>query len=171
MFAAAQTAPAFDRHRRAMSAVLEPQSRQDNRHSAQDLPAPAVVFLVDDEESVLRALSRMLRASGFNVRAWSDPQEFLAEHDPDAPGCLVLDALMPGLTGLEVQQLLVSGGSERCIVFISGTTDTSICVDAMKAGAVTFLSKPVRMEAFVAAVREAMQIDGLGRETRRLRAS
>jgi FixJ family two-component response regulator len=134
-------------------------------------PVPAVVFLVDDEESVLKALSRMLRVSGFNVRAWSDPHDFLAEHDPDVPGCLVLDALMPGLPGLEVQRILVSGGSDRRIVFISGTTDVSTCVEAMKAGAVTCLSKPVRMDALLAAVREAMQMDALGRETRRLRAA
>jgi len=154
-----------------MNAAPERESSHDSCISAQGLPAPPVVFLLDDEEPVLKALSRMLRISGFNVRAWSDPRVFLAEHDSNVPGCLVLDALMPGLSGLAVQEILVSGGSERCIVFISGTTDNSTCVDAMKAGAVKYLSKPVHMGALVAAVREAMQMDALGRETRRLRAA
>lgn len=132
---------------------------------------PPVVFLVDDEESVLKALSRMLRAAGFEVRAWSDPRKFLVEHDPGVPGCLVLDALMPGLTGLDVQQRLVSGGSGRCIVFISATTDISISVQAMKAGAFTFLFKPVRMDELAATVRAAVHKDALGRENRGLRAA
>ena len=78
---------------------------------------------------------------------------------------------MPGLSGLDVQQSVVSGGSERCIVFISATTDISISVQAMKAGAFTFLFKPVRLDELVAIVRTAVHRDALARASRGLRAA
>ena len=132
---------------------------------------PPVVFLLDDKESELKALGRMLRASGFEVRAWSDPHRFLAEHDPEVPGCLVLDALTSGPSGLDVQQELMAVGARRCIVFISASTDVSISQRAMKAGAFTFLCKPVRIDDLAATVQAAIHKDAFGRESRRLMAA
>jgi FixJ family two-component response regulator len=118
-----------------------------------------VVFLVDDEPSILDALSRMLRVEGFAVRTWNSGVKFLQEHQTDIPGCLVADVRMPGLDGLELQRALRNSGSERPIVFVTGQGDIPMTVQAMKAGAVSFLSKPVRGTEFVAAVREAISKD------------
>ena len=118
-----------------------------------------VVFLVDDEPSILDALSRMLRVEGFAVRTWNSGVKFLQEHQSEVPGCLVADVRMPGLDGLELQRALRNSGSEGPIVFVTGQGDIPMTVQAMKAGAVSFLSKPVRGTEFVAAVREAISKD------------
>lgn len=118
-----------------------------------------VVFLVDDEPSILDALSRLLRVEGFAVRTWNSGVKFLQEHQTEIPGCLVADVRMPGLDGLELQRALRNSGSERPIVFVTGQGDIPMTVQAMKAGAVSFLSKPVRGTEFIAAVREAISKD------------
>ena len=114
-----------------------------------------LVMLLDDEEAVVVALERLLRASGFVTRSWTSAIRFLAEHDPELPGCLVADVRMPTMNGLELQHALPS----RPIVFITGQGDIPTTVRAMKAGAVTFLSKPVQRTELVAAVREALTRD------------
>ena len=80
----------------------------------------SIVFIVDDDAGVLKALSRLLRARGYDIRSYTSPQEFLAHHDPTIPGCAVLDVSMPGLDGLELQQALTVGGSDRPVIFITG---------------------------------------------------
>jgi FixJ family two-component response regulator len=122
------------------------------------------VFLVDDEPSVLRSLSRLLRAAGHQVRAFPSSQEFLADHDLAVPGCVVLDLAMPDLNGLELQNALAASGSQRPIVFISGHGDISSSVQAMKAGAVDFLTKPVDEDELLTAVRRAIEKDRQIRE-------
>jgi FixJ family two-component response regulator len=117
------------------------------------------VFLVDDDPSVLRALSRLLRTAGYGARTFHSSREFLADHDPAVPGCLVLDLAMPGLNGLELQEALAASGSQRPIVFVSGHGDVSSSVQAMKAGAVDFLTKPVSEENLLAAVGRAIARD------------
>jgi FixJ family two-component response regulator len=118
-----------------------------------------VVFLLDDEEAVVVALGRMLQASGFAVRAWTSATEFLAAHDPEVPGCLVTDVRMPGMSGLELQRALQARGIDRSMVFITAQGDIATTVQAMKAGAVMFLSKPVRRAELAAAVQEAIARD------------
>lgn len=122
-----------------------------------------VVFLVDDDESALRAFSRILAAEDFSVRSWTSPAEFLDRHDPTIPGCLVTDLAMPGLSGLDLQQQV---GHERFIIFVTGRGDIPTTVEAMKAGAVSFLPKPVRRQQLVAAVREAIAKDAAARVKR-----
>jgi FixJ family two-component response regulator len=117
------------------------------------------VFLVDDDPAVLRALERLLRAEGYQVRAFPSPAAFRAFHDRDAPGCVVLDLSMPGATGLELQEELAALGSERAVIFISGHADVPSSVQAMKAGAVDFLSKPFNDTDFLAAVKTAVDRD------------
>jgi len=126
-----------------------------------------VVFLLDDEEAVVVALGRMLQASGFTVRAWTSAPEFLAAHDPEAPGCLITDVRMPGMNGLELQRALQARGIDRSMVFITAQGDIATTVQAMKAGAVTFLSKPVRRAELVAAVQEAIAKDAAVRAQHR----
>jgi FixJ family two-component response regulator len=121
--------------------------------------------VVDDDPSVLRALTRLLSAVGFQARAFPSPAAFLQAHDPVTPGCLVLDVALPGLDGLELQQALAVSDCARPVVFITGRGDIPTSVRAMKGGAVDFLTKPVNDKNLLAAVRNAIEIDRLARET------
>jgi FixJ family two-component response regulator len=125
-----------------------------------------VVYLLDDEESIVVALSRMLQGEGFDIRTSTSAFNFLNSHDPDVPGCLVTDVLMPQMSGLQLQRALLASGSNRPIIFITGKGDIPTTVQAMKAGAVSFLSKPVRRADLVAAVREAIDKDMAARQVR-----
>jgi FixJ family two-component response regulator len=125
-----------------------------------------VVYLLDDEETVVVALSRMLQGEGFDIRTSTSALSFLDSHDPEVPGCLVTDVLMPQMSGLQLQRALSTSGSDRPIVFITGKGDIPTTVQAMKAGAVSFLSKPVRRADLMAAVREAIAKDLVAREHR-----
>ena len=121
--------------------------------------ATGTVFLVDDDTSVVIALSRLLRAADFTVVAFSSAEEFLEKHDAAAPGCALVDYSMPGMNGLELQKRLAEGGCERPIVFLTGQGDIPVSVQAMKAGAVDFLTKPVREAELLAAIRHALGKD------------
>jgi len=120
--------------------------------------------VVDDDPSVLRALTRLFLAAGLEARGYSSPAAFLQAHDPATPGCLVLDVALPGLDGLEVQRALAVSDCARPIVFITGRGDIPTTVRAMKGGAVDFLTKPVNDEDLLAAVRSALEIDRRARE-------
>jgi FixJ family two-component response regulator len=102
----------------------------------------ATVFVVDDDPGVLKALTRLLQSAGHAVAAYPSPSAFLEAHDPAMPGCLVLDVALPGINGLELQKKLAKDGHCRAIVFITGEGDIPKSVQAMKAGAVDFLTKP-----------------------------
>lgn len=122
----------------------------------------ATVYIVDDEPTVLQALSRLLRAAGFSTVAFDSPLRLVEEHDADAPGCVLADLSMPGLDGLELQRALSADGPEdftRPIVFLSGRANIALSVEAMKRGAVDFLTKPVDEEALLQAVRCALERD------------
>ena len=121
-------------------------------------PVPTV-FVVDDEASVLKAVGRLLRAAGLNVVTFSSARDFLQHHDPDAPGCLVLDVSMPGLSGLELQRTLSALHCERPIIFLTGHGDIPMTVQAMKQGAIDFLTKPVDEGILLEAVRSAIEKD------------
>ena len=117
------------------------------------------VFLVDDDPRVLKALARLLASDGWIARPYRSARKFLAEHDAAAPGCLVLDLLMPEMNGLDLQQELARLGEQRPIVFLSGRGDVPSSVTAMKSGAVDFLTKPVDAQALLSAVRRAAEHD------------
>jgi FixJ family two-component response regulator len=124
------------------------------------------VFLVDDDVGVLKALSRLLRAKGYEIRSYASPQEFLAQHDATVPGCAVLDVAMPGLDGLALQQSLTAGDSHRPVIFLTGKGDIPTSVRAMKAGAVDFLTKPVNDEDLLGAIAQAEEQDMRSRQSR-----
>jgi len=128
-------------------------------------PAPTV-YLVDDDSAVLRGLGRLLAAAGMKVAAFDSPREFLERFDPSAPGCLVLDLAMPGLTGLELQKALAAKGRELPIVFLTGRGDIATSVRAMKLGAVDFLTKPVDDEDLLSAIRSALEKNRTSRTAR-----
>jgi FixJ family two-component response regulator len=125
-----------------------------------------VIFLVDDDPGVLKALSRMLDTQGYEVRAFSSSTEFLAQHDPSIPGCAIFDVSMPGLDGIELQAALKAGGVERPIIFITGVGDVPVSVQAMKAGALDFLTKPVKSRQLLAAVAQAVEREAQALEAR-----
>lgn len=121
------------------------------------------VFVVDDESSVRKAICRLLASAGFASVSCASADEFLADHDPAQPGCLLLDLSMPGLNGLELQQALRTRGSLLPVIFLTGRAEIADSVRAMKGGAVEFLTKPVEDEKLLAAVREALATDACAR--------
>jgi FixJ family two-component response regulator len=119
------------------------------------------VFLVDDDAGVLKALSFLLRARGYDIQSFTSPQEFLAGHDASKPGCAVLDVSMPGLDGLALQQALAS---QRPVIFLTGRGDIPTSVRAMRAGAIDFLTKPVHDDDLLRAIARAEQADAETRQ-------
>lgn len=117
----------------------------------------ATVYVVDDEPDMLKAVERLLGAAGFSVRTFPSPEQFLAQHDDMAPGCIVLDLALPGLNGLELQQALQAQGSSLPIIFLTGRGDIAASVRAMKLGAADFLTKPVDADELIAAVDAALE--------------
>ena len=138
------------------------------------MSAPALIHVVDDDASLRTALSRLLSAAGFAVRGYASTGDFLLDPPPDRPGCLLLDVRMPGPSGLELQTFLRRQGSPLPIIFLTGHAEVAASVQAMKAGAVDFLTKPVAREALLDAVRRALEQDARQRaernETQQLRA-
>ena len=124
------------------------------------------VYIVDDDPAILKALTRLLQAEDLTAKTFSVPTDFLAAHDPAMPGCLVLDMRLPDLNGLALQRALQDSGCERYIIFITGHGEISDSVQAMKAGAVDFLTKPFDDEDFLAAIRSAIAKDTHARNAR-----
>ncbi|MCF6110442.1 response regulator transcription factor [Mesorhizobium muleiense] len=118
-----------------------------------------LTILVDDDATVRDALEELLNSVGIDTMSFSSGQELLDTKLPDRPGCLVLDVRMPGLSGLDLQHLLASKGILTPIVFLTGHGDIAMSVQAMKAGAVDFLTKPVRDQTFLDAVSTAIAND------------
>jgi FixJ family two-component response regulator len=117
------------------------------------------VFVVDDYAPVRKAISRLLRATGFVVAAFASAEEFLTQYDPQTAGCLVLDLAMPAISGLELQSILAEKGSFLPIIFLTAHGDIPKSVQAMKHGAIDFLTKPVNDEDLLGAVRVAIEKD------------
>ena len=139
-------------------------STPDTRHSCVS-PTP-IIHVVDDDPSFRAAVTRLLRAAKYEVRGYASASEFL-DSDPCAvPGCILLDLQMPGSSGLDLQQTLARMEERLPIIFLTGYGDIPASVRAMKAGAVDFLTKPVRREALLSAVKNALDVDAKGRATR-----
>lgn len=123
------------------------------------------VYVVDDDPGVLKAMCRLLRARGYQANPYASPRLFLEEHDASVPGCAVLDVSMPDLDGLELQRALtITSGFHRPIVFVTGTGDVPTTVRAMKAGAIDFLTKPVKDEHLFDAISRAQEADAQSRK-------
>src|SRR5262245_22865782 len=131
------------------------------------LPAPGAVtiHLVEDDESSRQASSRLLRSAGYTVRTYSTADEFLAQ-PPTEAGCVVLDLRLPGSSGLELQERLMTAENPLPIVFVTGHGDVPKTVRAMKAGAVDFLTKPVDGPVLLDAVARAVARDAANRVVR-----
>jgi FixJ family two-component response regulator len=127
----------------------------------------ALVFVVDDDASLRASLQDLLGSVGLRVAAFASAQEFLRSPRPEVPSCLVLDVRLPGLSGLALQQRLATSDLALPIIFITGHGDIPMSVQAMKAGAVEFLSKPFREQDLLDAIHQALARD---RHTRAQRA-
>ena len=118
-----------------------------------------VVFVVDDDSSLRHALTNLLRSVGLRVEPFGSAREFLAGPRPDAPGCVVLDVRLPGLSGLDLQRELAAAQMDLPIIFMTGYGDIPMTVQAMKAGAVEFLTKPFRDQGLLDAIQQALERD------------
>ena len=125
-------------------------------------PEEPIVFAVDDDVSMREALSRLFRSTGIRAQIFASAEDFLALKRPDAPACLVLDVRLPGLSGLELQRELADVAIP--IIFITGHGDIPMSVEAMKAGAVEFLTKPFRDQALLDAIHQAIKRDCANRK-------
>ena len=128
--------------------------------------AAPTVFIVDDDPAVLKSLSRLLHAVELPVVTFGSPQEFLERHDPRAPGCLVLDLTMPGLNGLELQEVLTTKDCAIPIIFLTGHGDIPTSVRAMKRGAFDFLTKPVNDDDLIKTANAALEKNRIARQAR-----
>jgi len=118
---------------------------------------PGLVHVIDDDASYRTAVERRLKLAGYDVETYSSAQQLLDRlPDADAPGCILLDVQMPGLSGLELQSRLIERGSILPIVFVTGHADTPATVRAIKAGAEDFLTKPASSEQLIDAIERAM---------------
>ena len=120
---------------------------------------PAVVFVIDDDPSMRGALEDLVGSVGLQVRPFASPQDFLQSQRPDAPGCLVLDVRLPGMSGLTFQKELAKLGVALPVIFITGHGDIPMSVRAMKAGAVEFLTKPFHDQELLDAIHTAIERD------------
>jgi FixJ family two-component response regulator len=118
-----------------------------------------LVLVVDDDPSVRRSLTRLLASAAYAVEAYASAREFLAREPYPGPCCLVLDVRMPGLTGIQLQEMLTATGRRMSIVFVSGHADVRTSVKAMKAGAVDLLTKPVDVQDLIDAIQRAVTRD------------
>jgi RNA polymerase sigma factor (sigma-70 family) len=116
-----------------------------------------VIFLVDDDASVRKSLSRLISSAGYPVESFSSAREFLNRNSSEEPGCLLLDLRMPDINGIELQEELVLTGNSLPIIFISAHADVPISVRAMKGGAVDFLTKPFSGDQLVSAIKTAIE--------------
>jgi FixJ family two-component response regulator len=129
---------------------------------------PATVYVVDDDASVRTALARLLRSAGFEPITFGSGAEFLAAHEPERCGCVILDLSMRECCGWDVQSTLAASGSPRQIIFLTANGSIGASVRAIKAGAVDFLIKPVEERQLFAAIDEALRIENAERERQSL---
>ena len=126
----------------------------------------AVVFVVDDDAQTRESLKNLMRSVGLQVEVFASAQDFLRSKRPDVPACLVLDVRLRGLSGLDLQKRMAEAKIEVPIIFITGYGDIPMTVQAMKAGAVEFLTKPFRNQELLDAIQQALERDRTTREQR-----
>jgi len=139
------------------------------RRAAEADMSAGIVFVVDDDAGIRNSLRRLITSVGSTVEVFPSARAFLEARRPDAPGCLVLDVRLPGLSGLDLQRELAATDAELPIVFLTGHGDIPMSVHAMKAGAVEFLTKPFRAQELLDAIRSAIERDRTMRAERQER--
>ena len=128
---------------------------------------PPVVFVVDDDLSAREGIEDLLQSVGLSIVSFGSAQEFLQGPHPDAPGCIVLDVRLPGISGLELQKVLIEASLHLPVIFITGCGDIPMSVMAMKSGAIEFLTKPFREQSLLDAVNAGIERDRAQRQEAR----
>jgi FixJ family two-component response regulator len=131
----------------------------------------ATVLVIDDDPDLRASVGRLLRSVGIDTQLFSSIPEFLKSDPPDGPACLVLDVRLPGQSGLDLQRELAVAERELPIIFITGHGDIPMTVQAMKGGAIEFLTKPFRDQALLDAIHLGLSRDGAARENRKALAT
>lgn len=124
----------------------------------------SMVFVVDDDAEVRKAIASLIRSVGLQVQLFGSAQDFLRAKQPEVPGCLILDIRLPGISGLDFQRKLAEANNTIPIIFITGHGDIPMSVRAMKAGAVEFLTKPFRDQDLLDAIQHALERDRARRQ-------
>ncbi len=120
------------------------------------MTSAAMVFVIDDDQSMRKSLKRLLDAAHYNTEVFEFASEFLSRSAHSGPSCVIVDVRMPGLNGIDLQKALIEGGREEQLVFITAHGDVPMCAQAMKAGAVDFLPKPFRPAQLLESVERAL---------------
>jgi RNA polymerase sigma factor (sigma-70 family) len=120
------------------------------------IPPNSLIFLIDDDASVRKGVSRLLRSLGYKSEVFESAPDFLKREQHPGPACVIVDVRMPGLNGMDLQETLIQSHREEQLVFITGHGDISMCAQAMKAGAVDFLSKPFRDDELLQCIERAL---------------
>lgn len=139
--------------------IAAPSRFTDSRPHRNMSETEPVVIVIDDDPSFRRSTERLILSAGFKVQTFGAATEFLKNRRPDAPACLVLDVRLPGLSGLDLQRELDRAGAQIPIIFVTGHADIPMSVQAMKSGAVEFLTKPFREQDLLDAMRQAIELD------------
>jgi RNA polymerase sigma factor (sigma-70 family) len=130
------------------------------------IESEAIVYVIDDDAQTRDALKNLMRSVGLQVEVFASAQDFLRSKRPDVPACLVLDVRLRGLSGLDLQKRMAEANIEIPIIFITGYGDIPMTVQALKAGAVEFLTKPFRNQELLDAIQQALERDRTTREQR-----
>jgi FixJ family two-component response regulator len=133
--------------------------------TTKDLARKQIIYIVDDDDGMRRALSVLMTTVGYQAVAFARPSEFLAKYDPNQPGVLILDVRMPEMSGLEVQQQLNRSGAMLPVILVTGHGDIPMAVQAMKDGAFDFLQKPFRDQELLDRINAALKQDAENRQT------
>jgi FixJ family two-component response regulator len=128
--------------------------------------AESIVFIIDDDPLYRASTERLLRSVGFSVQSFQSARDFVDSRRPNVPSCLILDVRLPGLSGLDLQRELAEAGVHLPIIFVTGHGDIPMSVQAMKAGAVEFLTKPFRDQSLLDAIRQAIERDRVAHQQR-----
>jgi FixJ family two-component response regulator len=128
--------------------------------------AESIVFIIDDDPLYRASTERLVRSVGFSVQSFQSARDFVGSRRPNLPSCLILDVRLPGLSGLDLQRELAEAGVHLPIIFVTGYGDIPMSVQAMKAGAVEFLTKPFRDQVLLDAIRQAIERDRVARQQR-----
>ena len=134
-------------------------------------PSAPLVRIVDDDAGVRNALALLVRAGGFRVDSYPSAEAFLGDYDPDRPGCLVLDVRMPGMTGLQLQAFLHERDDPLPVIMVSGQGDIPMAVEAIRAGALDFIEKPLQIGKLLPLVQRAIALDAELRAERARRSA
>ena len=126
--------------------------------------AESIVFIIDDDPLCRTSSERLVRSAGFDVQSFESARDFLNSRRPNLPSCLILDVRLPGLSGLDLQRQLTEAGVRIPIIFVTGHGDIPMSVQAIKAGAVEFLTKPFRDQVLLDAIQHAVERDQVARQ-------